>query len=96
MTRARCAALAVAPIDRLALVAYGSFAVETAGRIVTVDGEGRLVRPRPRRRARFIPHGAVRAGFVHYNDAEDARRLVEAVREGAGVRVSSASAETPA
>ena len=27
------------------------------------------------------PHGAVRAGFVHYNDADDARRLVEAVRE---------------
>ena len=25
------------------------------------------------------PHGAVRAGFVHYNDAGDARRLVEAV-----------------
>ena len=32
-----------APIDRLALVSYGPFAVETAGRIVTVDGEGRLV-----------------------------------------------------
>ena len=32
-----------APIERLALVAYGPFAVETAGRIVTVDGEGRLV-----------------------------------------------------
>jgi cysteine desulfurase family protein (TIGR01976 family) len=27
------------------------------------------------------PHGAVRAGFAHYNDAEDARRLVEAVAE---------------
>ena len=27
------------------------------------------------------PHGAVRAGFVHYNDETDARRLVEAVRE---------------
>ena len=26
------------------------------------------------------PEGAVRAGFVHYNDADDARRLVEAVR----------------
>ena len=26
------------------------------------------------------PHGAVRAGFVHYNDEDDARRLVEAVR----------------
>jgi cysteine desulfurase family protein (TIGR01976 family) len=25
------------------------------------------------------PHGAVRAGFVHYNDANDAARLVEAV-----------------
>jgi cysteine desulfurase family protein (TIGR01976 family) len=45
------------------------------------------------------PHGAVRAGFVHYNDAEDARRLVEAVREvasGAAARSASASAETPA
>jgi selenocysteine lyase/cysteine desulfurase len=27
------------------------------------------------------PHGAVRAGFVHYNDESDARRLVDAVRE---------------
>jgi cysteine desulfurase family protein (TIGR01976 family) len=27
------------------------------------------------------PHGAVRAGFVHYNDEADARRLVEAVAE---------------
>jgi cysteine desulfurase family protein (TIGR01976 family) len=27
------------------------------------------------------PHGAVRAGFVHYNAEEDARRLVEAVAE---------------
>ena len=41
------------------------------------------------------PEGAVRAGFVHYNDADDARRLVEAVREVAegagapgGVRVA--------
>ena len=45
------------------------------------------------------PHGAVRAGFVHYNDESDARRLVEAVREvssGAGAASASASAETPA
>ena len=27
----------------------------------------------------LAPHGAVRAGFVHYNDASDADRLVEAV-----------------
>ena len=27
------------------------------------------------------PHGAVRAGFVHYNEAADAERLVAAVRE---------------
>jgi len=25
------------------------------------------------------PHGAVRAGFVHYNDADDAERLLDAV-----------------
>jgi cysteine desulfurase family protein (TIGR01976 family) len=46
------------------------------------------------------PHGAVRAGFVHYNDERDARRLVEAVREvaeGAGAAVAApASQETPA
>ncbi|HZH23624.1 MAG TPA: cysteine desulfurase-like protein [Solirubrobacteraceae bacterium] len=46
------------------------------------------------------PNGAVRAGFVQYNDAEDARRLVEAVREvasGASVTpVASASHEAPA
>jgi cysteine desulfurase family protein (TIGR01976 family) len=45
------------------------------------------------------PHGAVRAGFVHYNDAEDARRLVEAVgevAEGARTQVAAASEETPA
>jgi cysteine desulfurase family protein (TIGR01976 family) len=29
----------------------------------------------------LAPHGAVRAGFVHYNDARDAERLLEAVRE---------------
>ena len=29
----------------------------------------------------LAPHGAVRAGFVHYNDERDADRLVEAVRE---------------
>jgi cysteine desulfurase family protein (TIGR01976 family) len=27
----------------------------------------------------LVPHGAVRAGFVHYNDASDAERLLEAV-----------------
>jgi cysteine desulfurase family protein (TIGR01976 family) len=45
------------------------------------------------------PHGAVRAGFVHYNDESDARRLVEAVREvaaGAARRPAEASEETPA
>ena len=29
----------------------------------------------------LAPHGAVRAGFVHYNDDGDARRLLAAVRE---------------
>jgi cysteine desulfurase family protein (TIGR01976 family) len=45
------------------------------------------------------PHGAVRAGFVHYNDAGDARRLVEAVREvaeGAAPAAAPASQEAPA
>jgi cysteine desulfurase family protein (TIGR01976 family) len=45
------------------------------------------------------PHGAVRAGFVHYNDADDARRLVEAVRDVAarGVpAVASSSQQAPA
>jgi len=28
----------------------------------------------------FAPEGAVRAGFVHYNDADDAERLLDAVR----------------
>ena len=28
----------------------------------------------------LAPHGAVRAGFVHYNDARDADRLLDAVR----------------
>ena len=28
----------------------------------------------------LVPHGAVRAGFVHYNDASDAERLLDAVR----------------
>jgi cysteine desulfurase family protein (TIGR01976 family) len=46
------------------------------------------------------PHGAVRAGFVHYNDEDDARRLVEAVRavaEGAAAGGGAAAeAETPA
>ena len=27
----------------------------------------------------LVPHGAVRAGFVHYNDMADAERLLEAV-----------------
>jgi cysteine desulfurase family protein (TIGR01976 family) len=47
----------------------------------------------------LAPHGAVRAGFVHYNDESDARRLVEAVAEvasGAAAPSGSASAETPA
>jgi selenocysteine lyase/cysteine desulfurase len=45
------------------------------------------------------PHGAVRAGFVHYNDESDARRLVEAVRdvaEGAQRGAAVSSQETPA
>jgi cysteine desulfurase family protein (TIGR01976 family) len=46
------------------------------------------------------PHGAVRAGFVHYNDESDARQLVEGVAEvaaGAPVGgVASSSGETPA
>ena len=41
------------------------------------------------------PHGAVRAGFVHYNDESDARRLVEAVAEVAAGAPRSA-AQTPA
>jgi selenocysteine lyase/cysteine desulfurase len=28
----------------------------------------------------LAPHGAVRAGFVHYNDASDAERLLDGVR----------------
>ena len=28
----------------------------------------------------LVPDGAVRAGFVHYNDAGDAERLLDAVR----------------
>ena len=28
----------------------------------------------------LVPHGAVRAGFVHYNDASDAERLLDGVR----------------
>jgi cysteine desulfurase family protein (TIGR01976 family) len=45
------------------------------------------------------PHGAVRAGFVQYNEPDDARRLVTAVREvaeGAHARDASASQETRA
>jgi selenocysteine lyase/cysteine desulfurase len=44
------------------------------------------------------PDGAVRAGFVHYNDADDVRRLVEAVAEVAAAAPPRAAAteETPA
>jgi cysteine desulfurase family protein (TIGR01976 family) len=44
------------------------------------------------------PDGAVRAGFVHYNDEADARRLVDAVAEvAAGARaVAESSQEAPA
>jgi cysteine desulfurase family protein (TIGR01976 family) len=45
------------------------------------------------------PHGAVRAGFVHYNDEADASRLVEAVAQvavGARAPVASSSREPPA
>jgi cysteine desulfurase family protein (TIGR01976 family) len=45
------------------------------------------------------PDGAVRAGFVHYNDVSDVRRLIEAVAEVAadqGTTASSPSQETPA
>jgi cysteine desulfurase family protein (TIGR01976 family) len=48
----------------------------------------------------LAPHGAVRAGFVHYNDESDARRLVEAVADvaaGAGrAAAAPSSAEAPA
>jgi len=37
----------------------------------------------------LAPHGAVRAGFVHYNDASDASRLVEAVASIAGARAAA-------
>jgi cysteine desulfurase family protein (TIGR01976 family) len=45
----------------------------------------------------LAPDGAVRAGFVHYNDASDAQRLVEAVRAVAvdGPDVAAASSENP-
>jgi cysteine desulfurase family protein (TIGR01976 family) len=45
----------------------------------------------------LAPDGAVRAGFVHYNDASDARRLVEAVRAVAcdGPDVAAAPSENP-
>jgi cysteine desulfurase family protein (TIGR01976 family) len=45
------------------------------------------------------PDGAVRAGFVHYNDESDARRLVEAVAEvaaGAATGAAVGGGETPA
>ena len=38
------------------------------------------------------PGGAVRAGFVHYNDASDAERLVEAVRAVAAGQTAGAAA----
>jgi cysteine desulfurase family protein (TIGR01976 family) len=48
----------------------------------------------------LAPDGAVRAGFVHYNDADDVRRLVEGVAEiaggGAAPRQAAATEETPA
>jgi cysteine desulfurase family protein (TIGR01976 family) len=48
----------------------------------------------------LAPHGAVRAGFVHYNDESDASRLVDAVAEvaaGAGRSAAApSSAEAPA
>jgi selenocysteine lyase/cysteine desulfurase len=34
----------------------------------------------------LAPHGAVRAGFLHYNDAADAERLLAAVAELSGTR----------
>jgi cysteine desulfurase family protein (TIGR01976 family) len=40
------------------------------------------------------PDGAVRAGFVHYNDEVDAERLVEAVRDVASTRVGVATARS--
>jgi cysteine desulfurase family protein (TIGR01976 family) len=45
------------------------------------------------------PHGAVRAGFVHYNDESDAARLVSAVADvasGALRAAAPSSAEAPA
>jgi selenocysteine lyase/cysteine desulfurase len=42
------------------------------------------------------PDGAVRAGFVHYNDESDARRLVEAVADVAAARDAVAAAPRPA
>jgi cysteine desulfurase family protein (TIGR01976 family) len=47
----------------------------------------------------LAPHGAVRAGFVHYNDESDASRLVSAVAEvaaGALQVTAPPSAEAPA
>jgi cysteine desulfurase family protein (TIGR01976 family) len=47
----------------------------------------------------LAPHGAVRAGFVHYNDESDASRLVEAVASVAARPLRAAapsSEETPA
>jgi cysteine desulfurase family protein (TIGR01976 family) len=41
------------------------------------------------------PDGAVRAGFVQYNDADDARRLVEAVREVAEGTAAAATTSAP-
>ena len=47
----------------------------------------------------LAPHGAVRAGFVHYNDETDAQRLVDAVAEvaaGAPVGVAEDTPDPPA
>jgi cysteine desulfurase family protein (TIGR01976 family) len=48
----------------------------------------------------LAPHGAVRAGFVHYNDEADAARLVEAVASVAAARplrvTARSSGATPA
>jgi cysteine desulfurase family protein (TIGR01976 family) len=41
------------------------------------------------------PHGAVRAGFVHYNDEEDAERLVAALAEVAAGADGAAPAAAP-
>ena len=42
----------------------------------------------------LAPHGAVRAGFVHYNEAEEAERLVAAVADVAAGAPAPAAAST--